>query len=172
MLTIGNGAAPGFDDPVALLLACHDKVRRFAALSLRLDRHLTDHGVDHEASVAAGNILRYFDLAAPLHHADEEEDLFPALRRLDDPALTAAMNALETQHEALGELWRAVRPWLASIAQQGAPVRPAELEDFARAYPEHAAREEREIYGAAARLDAEVLEGIGRRMQARREVTR
>ncbi|MFC4159017.1 hemerythrin domain-containing protein [Chitinimonas lacunae] len=170
MLTIGSSAAPGFDDPIALLMACHDKVRRFAALSLRLDRHLAERGLDEEASVAARNILRYFDVAAGLHHADEEEDLFPALRQLGDPQLDRAIAELEAEHEQLGDLWRAIRPWLETVAQHGQPVRPAELESFANRYPAHAEREERELYGAASRLDRATLGRIGRNMQARREV--
>lgn len=164
----GQDLAPGFDHPVALLLSCHDKVRRFAGLSLRLDLHLARHGTDEEAATAARNVLRYFDLAAPLHHADEEKDLFPALRRLGDPALDAALAALEAEHAELDALWRAVRPWLEAVAQQGLPVRPAELDEFARRYPDHAQREEDELYPAAQRLAPEVLAAIGRNMRQRR----
>lgn len=164
----GPEIAPGFDHPIELLLSCHDKVRRFAGLSLRLDLHLARHGADEEAATAARNVLRYFDQAAPLHHADEEEDLFPALRRLGDPALDAAMAALEAEHGELEQLWRAVRPWLEAAAQQGLPVRPAELDDFARRYPIHAQREESDIYPAARRLHPATLAAIGRTMRQRR----
>ncbi|GLR14950.1 hypothetical protein GCM10007907_37400 [Chitinimonas prasina] len=169
MLNLGNSAAPGFDDPIALLIACHDKVRRFAALSLRLDQHLQQKGQDSEAASAASNILRYFDVAAPLHHADEEEDLFPALRQLDDAGLNTAMAKLEAEHDELAALWRAVRPWLETVAQQGLPVRPVELDAFAQRYPAHAQREEDEIYPAAHQLSAQVLAQMGERMRARRE---
>ena len=78
--------APDFGTPLAMLTACHDKVRHFAALSLKLAAHIEAKGCDDEAREPASNILRYFDVAAPLHHADEEEDLFPALRALGEPA--------------------------------------------------------------------------------------
>lgn len=169
MLPTETKLAPSFDDPIALLLACHEKVRRFAHLSLRLDAHLTAHGVDSEASTAAGNILRYFDIAAPLHHADEENDLFPALRKLGDPALSKALDTLEAEHVKLAELWRAVRPWLESISQQGSPVRPATLTDFATRYIAHANQEEATVYPATQRLARATLDQLGRHMSQRRQ---
>ncbi|SFZ73422.1 hemerythrin domain-containing protein [Chitinimonas taiwanensis] len=163
--------APGFDEPIALLTACHDKVRRFASLSLKLDEHLSRRGQDEEAAQAAANILRYFDMAAPLHHADEEDDLFPALRELDDPALNADLARIEAEHASLDVLWQAVRPWLQAIADHGVPLRPAELAAFARDYPAHAAREEALLYPAARQLSPTTLARIGQNMRARRGAT-
>lgn len=171
MLPTETLLAPNFDDPIALLLACHEKVRRFAHLSLRLDAHLAAHGVDSEASTAAGNILRYFDVAAPLHHADEEDDLFPALRELGDPAVSKALDVLEAEHVELAALWRAVRPWLEAIAKQGSPVRPVALNDFATRYIAHANREEAAVYPAAQRLARTTLDQLGKHMSQRRRVS-
>jgi len=113
-------ARPESDDehPLELLFACHERIRRFTATADRLVEYVTKHGADAEAQEAARNILRYFDLALPNHHADEEEDVFPALRGLHDRALDQAMDALLIQHQALDEVWRSVRPWLADIAQR------------------------------------------------------
>lgn len=36
-------------------------------------------GVSEEARTAAISLLRYFDTSAGHHHADEEDDIFPAL---------------------------------------------------------------------------------------------
>ncbi|SMC28460.1 Hemerythrin HHE cation binding domain-containing protein [Andreprevotia lacus DSM 23236] len=163
-----DASFPRFDEPVGMLTACHDKVRRFAALGLKLETHLAEHGADGQAAGAAEQILRYFDIAAPLHHADEEEDLFPALRALDDAQLHAALSRIEAEHVALAALWQAVRSWLlAVVAGQVLPA-PNALSEFARAYPAHAADEEALLYPAAARLAPEVLAQIGQRMQARR----
>ncbi|MBI5921341.1 MAG: hemerythrin domain-containing protein [Betaproteobacteria bacterium] len=159
-----------FEEPLALLTACHDKVRRFAGLSLMLDIHIAQKGNDEEAREAARSVLRYFDLAAPLHHADEEEDLFPALHALDDPKLKCSLDKLQAEHAELAVLWQAVRPWLEAIAQNGLPVRPIELDAFASRYPAHADREEAEVYGAASLLSATELSKIGTRMCQRRMV--
>lgn len=172
MLLNQSSPPASFAEPLALLQACHDKVRRFAGLTLLIDAHLGRHGADAQAADAAADVLRYFDLAAPLHHADEEEDLFPALRELGDAYLLRSMDALETEHRDLERLWRAVRPWLVAVAEGGVPVRPAELADFARRYPAHADREEAEVYPQAHRLGADSLAALGRAMEARRGAAR
>jgi hemerythrin-like domain-containing protein len=66
-------AAP--DDPVELFLACHGRIRRFAALAVAL----AEAGAPPEPSAAAA-VLRYFDLALPRHREDEEESFLPRLR--------------------------------------------------------------------------------------------
>lgn len=160
--------APDFESPLSLLTACHDKVRRFAALSLSLAAHVESRGADSDAREAASNILRYFDVAAPLHHADEEEDLFPALRALGEPGLELAIAELEAEHLSLAGLWQSVRLWLTAISQGEAAPPPNELESFARLYPAHADREEAEVYGAAKRLTSAELDELGTRMRQRR----
>lgn len=165
-----QGTTPSFEEPLALLTACHDKVRHFAALSLKLDIHLAQKGNDEEAREAARSILRYFDLAAPLHHADEEEDLFPALHALGDSKLNCSLDELEAEHVELAVLWQAVRRWLEAVAQNGLLARPIELDEFALRYPAHADREEAEVYGAASLLSATELSKIGVRMCQRRGV--
>lgn len=134
---------PTFEQPLEMLTACHDKVRRFARLAERLAGHVDQHGADDEARQAAASILRYFDLAAPLHHADEEADLFPALRGLGDPVLNEALAQLEAEHVTLGACWQAVRPWLITIEQGSPHAAPPVLTRFAEDYPAHADREER-----------------------------
>ncbi|MCB1958559.1 MAG: hemerythrin domain-containing protein, partial [Rhodocyclaceae bacterium] len=68
----------GFDQPFELLSACHDRVQRSLDLLRRLQDHLAIHGADGQAQDAARDVLRYFDIAAPLHHDDEERHIFPA----------------------------------------------------------------------------------------------
>lgn len=160
--------APSIDDPIELLQACHDKVRRFAGLTLRLRAHVAERGPDAQAQEAARSILRYFDMAAPLHHDDEDRDLFPALRSLAQPELTNCIDELQAQHESLGHLWQALRPWLSATAEGQACPPPAEVDEFAVAYPAHAAREEAEIYPAAAQLSAAQLRQISDAMVRRR----
>ena len=65
----------GFDQPIEMWLACHQRVRRFAALLQRLRVHLLSAGADEEAQMSAASIRRYFNEAAPRHHEDEEVDM-------------------------------------------------------------------------------------------------
>jgi hemerythrin-like domain-containing protein len=166
-----QAVAPSIDDPIELLRACHDKVRRFSGLTLRLRDHLTTLPAaqpDAQAQEAAQAILRYFDLAAPLHHDDEERDLFPALRTLGHAALNEVMDSLEAEHGHLGGLWQDVAPWLRRIAAGQAAPPPADLGDFAALYPAHAQREEDEVYPFATQLRAEQIQAISAAMVARR----
>ena len=81
MSSIPGFSAPsaGFEAPLEMLSACHFRIERQCATLRRLVPHLATHGADTEARTAAANVMRYFDTSAKHHHADEEEDLFPAL---------------------------------------------------------------------------------------------
>lgn len=155
-----------------MLEACHEKVRHFARLASRLAAHVDENGVDEQASHAAAGILRYFDTAAPLHHDDEEIDVFPALRALCNAALDQAMNCLETEHEELAVLWASVRPWLQAVARNApadvAVAVPSTVPEFSRRYVLHAGGEETDVFPAMADLPPEVIAAIGRSMCARR----
>lgn len=160
---------PSFDDPVEMLTACHEKVRHFARLATRLAAHLPQHGADAQAREAARSVLRYFDLAAPLHHADEDEDLYPALLALQDPALSEDIQRLSDEHTSLAALWQAVRGWLLQVQEGNTPPPPTELPTFAQRYPQHALDEERLIYPHAQRLSEALRTELGRKMAQRRQ---
>jgi len=165
--------AATFDDPIELLMACHGRVRHFADLTLKLAQYLPEHGADKEAQQAASNILRYFDVAAPLHHEDEDDDLFPLLAAAGDDKLRALIAATTAEHTTLGALWQAVRARLALIAAGTETQLPLDLAaEFAQRYPEHADREDREIYPRAFDLLLpETLAELGRKMAVRRGVS-
>ena len=160
--------AISFDTPIAMLRACHDKVRRFATLAVSLATHLQTHAPDKNAGASAQQVLRYFDLAAPLHHADEDEDLYPALRALNDLALNQAIDEIQAEHTVLTDLYLSIRPWLLCISQQQISPAPTTVAAFSALYHTHAAREESAIYPAAQGLPLPQLHDIGRRMQQRR----
>ncbi|HET8870213.1 hemerythrin domain-containing protein [Aquabacterium sp.] len=160
---------PSFDDPLEMLQACHGKVRHFAGLTVRLAQHLSEHGADRQARDAAQSVLRYFDVAAPLHHADEDDDLYPALLALDDAELTQAISRLTAEHTELGRLWQAVRVWLQQVHEGQASLPPVELTAFAQRYPQHALDEETLVYPHAKRLRPELLVELGKSMAQRRQ---
>ena len=161
--------SPHIDDPMALLRACHEKVTRFTTLAQRLQAHVRAHGADAQAQEAAQSVLRYFTLAAPLHHADEDENLFVALRGLGQPDLTARIDALQAEHDALGEHWAQMRPWLQAIAHGDAQHAPEpDVDGFATRYRAHAQAEEAEVYPHAAALSPQALRDLAEAMVARR----
>jgi hemerythrin-like domain-containing protein len=167
-----EATAPSFDDPLGMLAACHGRIERQLATLERLQRHLPEHGCDVDARAAARGILRYFDTAAPNHHADEEASVFPRLRAALPGRAEALVADLEREHAALAALWRHLRPRLAGIAAGAhANLSPKEVADLCAAYAAHIAREEGELIPLAARtFDAAILAVIGNEMAARRGI--
>lgn len=167
-------AAVGFDTPLAMLAECHRRVERQCATLARLVPHLSVHGSDAAAGEAAAAVLRYFDLAAPKHHADEEEDLFPALIESmagsDAVCLREMIDALRADHRELDRRWAILRRSLTAIeAGEPAALWADDVQAFGDLYARHIAREERELLPMAKRLlDDAALERIGAAMQARR----
>jgi len=169
----------GFDQPLQLWSACHGRVRRMIGLIQRLAAHLEKSSVDTDARTTATSIRRYFDEAAPRHHEDEEEDLFPRLRgRLDrlDAAqaaqVTDALATLEADHRDLSGMWNLLRAPLAQIEHgKAARLDAATVALFVSRYRAHMQIEETIIEPALKRLLAKRdIETIGRSMAQRRGV--
>lgn len=164
----------GFDQPVEMWLACHERVQRFAALLTRLAEHLRAHGPDDDAQVTASSIRRYFNEAAPRHHEDEEVDMFPRLRerlREDaDKAVLAVLDQVENDHLVMAGLWKTLDGELDAISRgkAGALEQPL-IDRFATMYRHHIDAEERVLLPALKRVlnKAEWL-AVGRAMAERR----
>ena len=109
MLPGFSAPAVGFDTPFEMLEACHERVERSLRLLTRLAEHLDRQGWDDPARRAASDVLRYFDVAAPLHHEDEERHVFPAALAAQDAAITAAVHRLQQDHQDMHRAWQAVR---------------------------------------------------------------
>ncbi|AXK39127.1 hemerythrin domain-containing protein [Crenobacter cavernae] len=162
--------APSFDEPLEMLAACHDKLRRFCKMLTALPEHLKMHGADENAIDAARAILRYFDHAGPHHHQDEEDELFPLLRERD-PGAAEALIRLHREHEVFVEQWQALRPALERVASGEAAELPAELvASYVGDYRAHIAFEEEWLFPLAAHLiTPDELAAAGSRMAARRQ---
>ena len=168
-------AAPDFDDPLGLLAACHGRMRSFCDLLERLPAWIAQHGIDTEAVAGAQRVLRYFDVAAPLHHADEEQDLFPALLEAvagsDAVCLRQLTASLQADRRELEQHWADLRPRLLRVSDALVDHLDTEVvEAFVGRYEDHIRREEADLLPMAARLlsDAE-LDRIGQAMRARRQ---
>jgi len=172
MEILGEPGAPSFDDPLGMLRACHGRIERQLTTLERLARHLPEHGADADARAAASAILRYFDLAAPNHHADEEASVFPRLiTRV--PEARDLLARLESEHQGtFAPLWRKLRPLLAGIASaQRANLPPSLVRSFRAAYDGHIALEnERLLPLCAEAFPPEEIAAIGAEMAARRGV--
>ena len=165
----------GFDQPFEMLEACHDRVRRSLDLLRRLRDYLRGHGhgCDDSARQAARDVLRYFDIAAPLHHEDEELHVFPPLLAGGDAQVMELVRRLQRDHVAMAERWAAARGALHALAEGGidrfTPQHEAQLDAFAASYQDHLRHEDLTIYPAArAVLDQEKERAMGAEMAQRR----
>jgi hemerythrin-like domain-containing protein len=164
----------GFDQPVEMWLACHERVQRFAALLSRLAEHLRKQGADEDAQVTAASIRRYFNEAAPRHHEDEEVDLFPRLRdRLDarsDRTVLEVLDQVEADHLEMASLWKVLDAALAKVSRGERVALEQQLIDrFATMYRHHIDAEEQVLLPALKKLLGRgEWQAVGRAMAERR----
>ncbi|MDP3671464.1 MAG: pyridoxamine 5'-phosphate oxidase [Telluria sp.] len=169
-------SAPGFDQPIAVLKHCHDRIRKQLATMQKLLAHLPQHGADSQARQAAQAILAYFEKAAPLHHEDEEHNLVPmllAVAKDDDAALLDELvPGILEDHRQMDAMWQSLQAQLAAIASgSAATLGPAEVERFVQRYTAHMEREETQIAPMAKRLfSAADMAQLGAAMQLRRGI--
>jgi hemerythrin-like domain-containing protein len=163
----------GFEAPFDMLVACHERVERSLSLLERLAAHVVVHGADAQARDAARDVLRYFDLAAPQHHEDEERHVLPLLRAHGQAALAVRLHA---DHRAMAVAWAGLRPALEALrdGDESAALMastPQAWRDFAALHRVHAQAEDRIAFPAArALLDAPALRAMGQEMAQRRGV--
>ena len=164
----GDRGAPGFDDPLGLLAACHERIEGHCATLVRLAAHARLYGGDSEAQVAAARVHHYFAQAGQWHHEDEERDLAPLLERHGDQALTALMTRLMTEHRALERAYAPLEPVLRAL-----PAAPGDvpIEPYVSLMRAHMAAENTMLLPRArAVLGPPELAALGRAMAARRGV--
>lgn len=168
--------APDFDQPIAVLKHCHDRIRNQLATLQKLLGHLPEHGADEPARQAASAVLRYFDKAAHLHHEDEEQDLLPMLQEVaqgeDAATLAALAPGILDDHNKMDALWQRLHEQLRAIAEgTSAALSPADVGEFADRYLAHMEREEGHIAPMAKRLfSAQQMARLGAAMQLRRGI--
>ncbi len=162
--------------PSELLLACHQRIRHFSDVAVKLAHA---HGVaENEIVQAAAGLHRYFTVALPLHEADENLSLHPRLRRTvppEEPAGPAA-DAMLDQHQAIDELVERLVPlWeLLRAAPEKLPETSGEMcalsSRLAEIFQAHLKLEEETIFPAIDRyLSAKDQADIVREMRERRE---
>jgi len=168
---------PSFSDPTGLLSDCHRRVEMFIG-SLRAVADSSDAVLSEESRRALDTALRYFREAAPKHTADEEDSLFPRLRRIDHPDLKAALQQLEKleNDHRWAEPLHATVDWLGrKYLEQGrlsdtdAAVFRTSVHQLHEMYRHHIEVEDSEVFPVAARiLPAELKREIAAEMAARR----
>ena len=162
---------PGFDEPLALLRACHKNILAHCDRLDALLVHVDKQGIDNDARKAARDILRYFSTSALLHHRDEEEDLFPRLNR-QSIRIAELIRDLKQEHTKLDKLWENIAPELKQLPDNGFSDGFLQAaRDFCTLSRQHVNRENMEFLPlAASSLSQLELADIGEAMAARRGV--
>ena len=152
------------------LLDCHERIRRFTALAVKLG----EPAPVAEVAEAATAVHRYFTIALPLHSADEEESLAPRLVAAA-PELGELLHNMTEQHVPIHQTVADLVPlWQRVIAE---PERQPELMGRLRApaaflrelFEHHLQPEEEVIFPSlSARLSPQQQAEILQEMRGRR----
>jgi hemerythrin-like domain-containing protein len=178
MPVVIGGSAASFSNPLGLLTDCHRRIEMFLRALIAVAGQSRDGSLNTEQREALEKALGYFREAAPKHTADEEESLFPRMRRLDTAEIRAALaqvDALEREHRIAEELHARVdrlgQKWLSSGS-----LSPSELAEIGTAlselkniYDRHIAIEDEQVFPLAKKvLAAEEQKKVGEEMASRR----
>jgi hemerythrin-like domain-containing protein len=172
-----RSAASETEDAVSLLLGCHERIRHFTEVGMRLAE--AAHAPAQDRADAARAVLRYYTIALPLHEADENESVYPRLKEALPPGeLVLANQRMVDQHADIDATVAELVPMWERIERD--PQSQAEFRERLRLRTEHLrslwnvhlALEEEQIVPAMQRyLAPEQLSGIAQEMRDRRRPT-
>ncbi|MGR3807715.1 Hemerythrin HHE cation binding domain-containing protein [Pasteurella testudinis DSM 23072] len=169
MLNLEPQQFASWAEPIEMLYACHSKVKRFCRQLQMLPDYLVKNGVNQAVKNDVQQILNYFEIAAPLHHDDEEQDFFPALLAHYPPAKTN-IDELERQHIVLHENWGKLSQQLkALLDNQRNTISPELIRQFVAGYEVHIALEEPLFELGKQYLSDSELNQLGKVMSNRRQ---
>jgi hemerythrin-like domain-containing protein len=181
-IVIGAKRESDFTDPIGMLGDCHRRIEMFLNVLVSVAEQAQGEALAEEQRDALETALRYFREAAPKHTADEEESLFPRLRRIESAdvrALMARIESLEEEHACAdrshGEVDSLGRMWLkdGTLPPAQASRLLTQLVQLRDLYRHHIATEDNEVFpAAAAALSATDCKAIGSEMTSRRSLER
>jgi hemerythrin-like domain-containing protein len=170
-----GAANPETEDALALLLGCHDRIRHFTRVSVRLAESPQAPAPDRIDAARA--VLRYYTIALPLHEDDENNSVYPRLKRvLPSGELAHANQQMLDQHAGIDAniaelvpMWQQIERDPRSQDSLGDRLQYC-TEKLRALWNVHLALEENQVIPAMRKyLDASDLAEIAREMQARRQ---
>jgi pyridoxamine 5'-phosphate oxidase len=168
--------APDFDQPIAVLKHCHDRIRKQLRTMQQLAGPAAREAGAEEVQQAAAAVLRYFSKSAHQHHEDEEHNLLPMLAETAADADAALLKQLTPEilheHQQMDAVWQRLQPQLAALAS-GADVAldGADVKLYQELYLGHMDKEESQIAPMAKRLFSPAqMQTLGNAMRARRGI--
>lgn len=177
-VTIGSKLESDYTNPLGMLGDCHRRIERFLNVLLTVSKEARGGALSEEYRNALATALRYFREGAPRHTRDEEDSLFPRLRKSLTTEARQAMSQMDDLHQdhsvadakhlavdALGNRWLAN----GHLPPDDAQAMTEALEFLRALYQRHIALEDAEIFPLAGRLlPPDEISAIAREMAARR----
>jgi hemerythrin-like domain-containing protein len=177
---LGDKPLAGFDQPIEMMKDCHRRIEHFLDVLRKVEAQFGQGDLAEEGRRALHASLNYFANFAPRHTADEEQSLFPRMRRsknLDARPVMAELDCLERDHrwaEACHALVdELVHKWLAAGRMDDVQRKSlrAALDELSAMYADHIRLEEQRVFVLASHLlKAEQLREIGDEMKQRRSL--
>jgi iron-sulfur cluster repair protein YtfE (RIC family) len=174
-IQIGAKHDSGFDDPIGMLKDCHRRIENFLGiLCVVVDcaqgRSLTDK---ERSGVHAA--LQYFHTGGRRHTEDEEQSLFPRLRKFAAESLQE-IDRLEDDHHEASDLHGSVERLYSNWIESGG-LGPEETHQLLfqtarlkQLYSDHIQVEETIVFARAIQaLDSHAIAAIGTEFRLRRK---
>ena len=176
-MAIQIGAKPdsGFNDPIGMLKDCHRRIESFLGILCVVAERAKGRELTAEERNAVQAALQYFRTGGQRHTADEEESLFPRLRKCDAESLQD-IDRLEGDHREANDLHHSIEQLFAAWLDAGGLNSEATqqlLSDTARLkelYSNHIQIEEMVVFARASQvLDSQAITAIGTEFRFRRK---
>ncbi len=176
-MAVQIGAKPdsGFDDPIGMLKDCHRRIESFLGILCIVAGRAQGRSLTSEGRDAVKAALQYFRMGGQRHTADEEESLFPRLRKSNANSLEE-ISRLESDHREAndlhGSIERLYSTWIAAgeLTPTDALQLQAETERLKQLYSDHIHVEETIVFARASEvLDSHAIAAIGAEFRFRRK---
>lgn len=138
--------------PLAGLSHCHggiiSQLQAFAELPVL-------HAAAAQSRKVAANTLALFQFAVYGHHADEENELFPAVLRSaakgeEAEHIQSMVQSLTAEHREIESCWKKLEPLVKAAAMsEPGDLDPKAVEDLVQRYMAHALFEEQQFFPIA-----------------------
>ena len=176
-MAIQIGARPdsGFDDPIGMLKDCHRRIESFLGILCVVVDRAQGRSLSDEERNAIKAALQYFRTGGQRHTADEEESLFPRLRKSNAKSFEEIDRLEDDHHEASnlhGTVEQLYSTWIESggLGLEETQQLLSQAARLKQLYSDHIQVEETIVFARAIQvLDSHAIAAIGTEFRFRRK---
>jgi hemerythrin-like domain-containing protein len=176
-MAIQIGARPdsGFDDPIGMLKDCHRRIESFLGILCVVVDRAQGRNLTNEENDAVKVALQYFRTGGQRHTADEEESLFPRLRKSNTKSFEEIDRLEDDHHEASdlhGTIERLFSTWIETgvLGLEETQQLLSQTARLKQLYSDHIQVEETIVFTRAIQvLDSHAIAAIGTEFRFRRK---